>query len=89
MALGGTAEAVSAQREWSLDSVPARAFLIISALSSELLFFPNSHHTPLDPSCLMGSQCTLFICSLFSKQRNLYKIKDTNPYKVTFTFLCV
>lgn len=37
----------------------------------------------------MGSQCTLFICSLFSRQQNFYKIRDTNSNKLTLTFLRV
>lgn len=89
--------AVSAPREWRGDGpgtgpqplfLPLLFVLFWPSLVS-CFCFPTSPHPPLGPGHWMGSQCTLFICSLFSRQRNFYKIRDTNSNKLTFTSLRV
>lgn len=76
-------------RDWSSASVPATAFCTVLALTSELLLLSHLPSPSTGPGHWMGSQCTLFICSLFSRQRNFYKIRDTNSNKLTFTSLRV
>lgn len=62
-------------RDWASACIPSTAFCTFLAVTSELLLLSHFPHSLLGPGCWMDSQCTLFICSLFPRQRNLYKIR--------------